>query len=157
MSEGYFRTQCRGCDLRVYEGPWIPPRERHLLHEQHRALCTSAPPTAPDYDDSYVGDHRAHPRCSSFAASIENPHRKHPGRPRKILYYNKSDSVRRTISNRDQDIPIAPVGRESPRRLTRVPEFCQQASHRRQTAAHRAQIASLSGTLWRRRRTRPAP
>ncbi len=47
MSEGYFRTQCRGCDLRVYEGPWIPPRERHLLHEQHRALCTSAPPTAP--------------------------------------------------------------------------------------------------------------
>lgn len=26
MSEGYFRTQCRGCDLLVYEGPWIPPR-----------------------------------------------------------------------------------------------------------------------------------
>lgn len=43
MSDGYFRTRCRGCDLRVYEGPWIPPRERHLLHEQHRALCTSAP------------------------------------------------------------------------------------------------------------------
>ncbi|SCC70229.1 hypothetical protein GA0061093_13517 [Rhodococcus qingshengii] len=47
MSEGYFRTQCRECDLLVYEGPWIPPRERHLLHEHHRALCTSAPPTAP--------------------------------------------------------------------------------------------------------------
>lgn len=45
MSEGYFRTQCRGCDLLVYEGPWIPPRERHLLHERHRALCTSAPAT----------------------------------------------------------------------------------------------------------------
>jgi hypothetical protein len=47
MSEGYFRTQCRECDLLVYEGPWIPPRERHLLHEHHRTLCTSAPPTAP--------------------------------------------------------------------------------------------------------------
>lgn len=47
MSEGYFRTQCRGCDFLVYEGPWIPPRERQLLHEHHRALCTSAPPTSP--------------------------------------------------------------------------------------------------------------
>lgn len=45
MSEGYFRTQCRGCDLLVYKGPWIPPRERQLLHEHHRALCTSAPAT----------------------------------------------------------------------------------------------------------------
>lgn len=50
MSEGYFRTQCRGCELLVYEGPWIPPRERQLLHEQLRTQCTVARPrgrTAP--------------------------------------------------------------------------------------------------------------
>ncbi|SCC64056.1 hypothetical protein GA0061093_11748 [Rhodococcus qingshengii] len=47
MSEGYFRTQCRGCDLLVYEGPWIPPRERQHLHERHRALCTTPSTTPP--------------------------------------------------------------------------------------------------------------
>jgi hypothetical protein len=46
MSEGYFRTQCRGCELLVYEGPWIPRRERQLLHERHRTLCTAAWPRA---------------------------------------------------------------------------------------------------------------
>lgn len=41
MSEGYVRIQCRGCDLLVYEGPWIAPRERHLLHDDHRNVCSS--------------------------------------------------------------------------------------------------------------------
>lgn len=41
MDVGHYRTHCRRCASTVYDGPWIPPQQRHHLHQHHRTTCTA--------------------------------------------------------------------------------------------------------------------
>ncbi len=39
MDDSYFRSQCKVCDLVVYEGPWLSPPQRLSVQEHHRDVC----------------------------------------------------------------------------------------------------------------------